>query len=207
MIKIVFIDMSNTLVNGSGSNSGADFLGKGDTYRRIYPEFKSGKISMEEWLAKTFACWKGLKVSDLPKVYEKLELNEGAKETITSLKKKKIKTVLLTNIPRLLAELFQKKLGFDFITGTVLEVKEGAFTGKILEFHNDKSREAMKILEQENIRPDEAVSVGDRKDDAEVFRKVKFGIAYNGDEAARKNAKYNISNFGEILKIIEKESN
>ncbi len=206
MIKIVFIDMSRTLVKGSGANSGAEFLGKGDTYKEIYPKYTSGEISMDELLIKTFACWRGLKLKDLPKVYTAFKFNEGAKETVKKIKEKGIKTALITNIPIHLSELFKKEFGFDFITGTVLEVKNGEFTGKVLEFHNEKAEEAIKILKKENISPNEAISIGDRKDDAELFEKVKFGVSYNGDEIANKTAKYKITNFKELLNIIEKET-
>ncbi|MFA6097750.1 MAG: HAD family phosphatase [Candidatus Paceibacterota bacterium] len=207
MIKMVFVDMSNTLVDGSGANSGADFIGKGDLYREIYPKYKAGKITMTELLNKTYGCWAGLNVYDLQKVFEKLDFNDGAKETIKKIKNEGIKMVLLTQIPVQLGELFKKSLGFDFITGTVLEVKNGIFTGKVLEYHDNKAREAMQILEREKIFPEEAVSIGDRKDDAEVFKKVRFGVSYNGDEAARKNAKYQIDDFKKLYDIIEKESN
>jgi len=205
MIKIIFIDMSRTLVKGSGANSGADFLGKGDTYRKLYPFYKSGEIGMKELLTKTFASWEGLKVDDLPKVYAKFEFNEGVKDTIKEIKKKGLKTMLLTNIPTHLGQLFQKELDFDYIGGTVLEVKNGVFTGKILKFGDDKVAEAMKLLEKENLSSEEAISIGDRKDDAEVFKKVKFGVAFDGDDAAKKAAKYQITEFKELINIINKE--
>ena len=122
------------------------------------------------------------------------------------MKKKGIKTALITNIPTHLSEIFKKELDFDFITGTLLEVKDWEFTGKVLEFHNDKAEEALKILRKGGILSDEAISIGDRKDDASVFKKVRFGIAYDGDELAKKTSKYQITDFRELLKIIEKES-
>lgn len=204
MIKILFVDMSRTLVKGSGANAGAEFLGRGDVYKEIYPKYQSGEISMEELLTKTFACWEGLKLKDLPKVFKKFEFNEGVKETIKKIKGVGIKTALITNIPTHLSELFKRELEFDFITGTVLEVKNGKFTGRVLEFHNNKEKEVTELLEKEGISPDEAVSIGDRKDDAEIFKKVKFGIAYCGDEIANKTAKYRITNFRELLSIVEK---
>lgn len=198
--------MSRTLVKGSGSNAGGEFLRKGNVYKEIYPKYQSGEISMKQLLTKTYACWKGLKVKDLPKVYAKFEFNKGAKETIKKVNGKGYKTMLLTNIPTHLAMLFQKELGFDYIGGTVLEVKNGVFTGKILKFGSNKAEEAMKILKKERISPSEAISIGDRKDDAEVFKKVKFGVAYCGDETANKIAKYKITEFKKLLSILEKET-
>jgi len=206
MIKLVFVDMSGTLVDGSGANSGGDFLGKGDTYRKIYPSFKSGDISMDELLTRTYADWAGLSLRDLPKIYATFKFNPGAKETVRALKKKGIRTALLSFIPTHLSELFKKDLGFDFITGTVLEVKGGRFTGKVLALPEDKGSEAMKLLAKAHISPDDAISIGDRKDDAKVFEKVRFGVSYNGDDTANKAAKYRIADFRELLAIVEKES-
>ncbi len=206
VIELVFIDMSGTLVKGSGANSGGDYIGKGGRYREIYPKYKSGEITMRTLLKETFACWKGLNVSDLPEVYKTFEFNDGAKETVRALKQRGIKTALLTQLPTHLGTLFQDDLDFDFITGTVLEVKDGIFTGKILEFHDDKRQEASHLLEKEHISPRDSISVGDRKDDADVFRLVRFGVAYNGDSAAKKAAKYSITYFKELVPIIDKES-
>ena len=198
--------MSGTLVKGSGANSGADFIGKGDRYREIYPKYKSGEITMRTLLKETFACWKGLKVSDLPQVYKTFEFNDGAKEAVRAIRQRGMKTALLTQLPTHLGRLFQEDLGFDFITGTVLEVKDGVFTGRILEFHDDKKQEASHILEKERISPKDSISVGDRKDDAAVFDLVKFGVSYNGDDTAKSAAKYSITHFKELIPIIDKES-
>lgn len=206
MIKLIFIDMSKTLVKGSGANSGADFLGKGDRYREIYPKYNSGDITMRTLLKETYACWKNLKVRDLPEVYKTFEFNDGAKEAIHDILQRGMKTALLTQLPTHLGELFQDDLGIDFITGTVLEVKYGIFTGKILEYHDDKRKAASCILEKEHISPKDSISIGDRKDDADVFDLVRFGVAYNGDSAAKKAAKYSITDFKELIPIIDRES-
>lgn len=205
MIRLVFVDFSGTLVAGSGANSGADFLGKGGVYRQIYPKYKLGKLKMDELLTRTYACWEGLKLSDLPKVYGRFEFNDGVKETLWELKRRGIRTALLSQIPTHLGALFKEELRFDFVTGTVLEVKKGAFTGKILEFHDNKAKEAKRILDSAKVSPQEAVSIGDRKDDAEVFKILKFGVAYNGDEAARNASKYQITDFRGLINILEKQ--
>ncbi|MFH1126874.1 MAG: hypothetical protein V1718_02075, partial [archaeon] len=111
MIKLLFIDMSKTLVKGSGANSGAEYLKKGDRYKEIYPEYTKGQITMEELLKETYACWKGLNVSDLPEVYKTFEFNDGAKEAVRAIKERGMKTALLTQIPTHLGSLFQDDLG------------------------------------------------------------------------------------------------
>jgi len=206
MIKLILVDMSGTLLKGSGVNSVADYMGKGDTYRRLYPLYRSGEITMEKLLNESIACWRGFKESDLRKVYRKFQFTEGAKETLSEIKKGGIKSALLTNVPQNLGKLFQRDFGFDVISGTVCEVKDGVFTGKILEFHHDKAKEAQRIVDELGIEPKEALSIGDRKDDAEVFKLVGVGVSYNGDEIALRESDYQINDFMDLLGIIEREN-
>ncbi len=202
-IKLVFFDSSRTLIRGSGSNAGAEFMGKGEVYRMLYPKYQSGEITLEDLLTETYKCWQGIKLEDLPKIYTSLNFNPNSKETILKVKEQNFKTALLTNIPIHLSQIFKEELKFDYVSGNVLEVVDDTFTGKVLEFHNNKADVAMKILDESGINPKEAVHIGDDNDDAEVFKKVGFGITYFGNEAARRAAKFEITDLNEIIDILD----
>jgi len=206
MIKVVFIDFGGTLVIGSGINSVPEYMGKGYVSDNLRPKFKSGEISPKEFLEKTFEGWKGFKVDDLPKIFSDFRYSEGSKETINKLNEDGIKTVLLSKLPLHLGRLLQDELKLYHIFGTKLEAIDGVFTGKVLEYPKNKGDSASIFLENENISPDEAISIGDKHDDAAAFKKVKFGVALNGDDKAKEAAKYQITDFRELLEIVEKES-
>jgi len=202
MIKLLFVDFSRTLASGSGCNIGGEYLGKGNVYKELYPRFQAGKLTMEELLIATFSDWKGLKLTDLPEIVESITFSENAEKSLSKIRNKGIKTVLLSNIPTHLGKLIQDRFGFDYISGNVLEVINGVFTGKVLEFHTHKQADASKILEVANITADEAAMIGDRKDDAEVFKTIAIGISYSGDEAANAAAKYRINNWADLPSLL-----
>jgi len=202
MIKLLFVDFSRTLASGSGCNIGGEYLGKGDAYKELYPKFQAGEIAMEELLTATFSDWKGLKLTDLPKIVETIHFSENAEKALSEIRDSGIKTALLSNIPTHLGKLIQGRFGFDYISGNVLEVVEGVFTGKVLEFHTHKQADANKILEMANITAGEAAMIGDRKDDAEVFKTIAIGISYSGDEAANAAANYQINNWADLPSLL-----
>jgi HAD superfamily phosphoserine phosphatase-like hydrolase len=205
MIKALFVDFGGTLVTGSGINSVPEYLGRGDISNNLRQKFRSGEISKEEFLDKTFEGWKGFRVSDLSKIYSSFKFVEGSKETINKINERGIKIILLSKLPLHIGRLLQDDLKLYHITGTELEVVAGVFTGKVLKYPQKKADSVSAILKNENISPDEAISIGDKHDDAKVFEKVKFGVAYKGDDIANRASKYQIDNFKELLNIIEKE--
>ncbi len=181
-------------------------MGKGEKYKELYPKYQLGKISMTKLLTEIFHEWQGLKIEDLDKLVELIKFNINAKAALKEIKSQGIKTALLSNIPVQLSEIIKKIFNFDYVSGTVLEIVDGVFTGKILKFNYLKEIEARKILEQNGIAADEAVMIGDRRDDAKVFEILKFGISYNGDEAADSVAKYKIKNWDELPAILQSEN-
>lgn len=202
MIKLLFVDFSRTLASGSGCNIGGEYLGKGNAYKELYPKFQAGEVTMEELLTATFLDWKGLKLTDLPKIVETIRFSENAETSLKQIQDKGIKTALLSNIPIHLGQLIQEKFGFDYISGNVLEVIDGVFTGNVLEFHTQKQVDAKHLLELAKVSTNEAAMIGDRKDDAEVFKNISFGVSYSGDEAANKAAKYQIDDWADLPSLL-----
>ncbi|MDQ6984995.1 MAG: haloacid dehalogenase-like hydrolase [Candidatus Dojkabacteria bacterium] len=201
-IKLVSFDMSGTLVLGSGSNSGAKLVGRGDFYDKNKSLYQDGSITMQEFLTGTFAEWEGLSISKLPEIIESFTFRENAEETVKAVKKKGYKTAFLTNVPIQLSMLLKEMFEFDFVAGTNLEVIDNKFTGKILEYAGDKVASLGKILNTAGLDYKDVVHIGDRRDDAEVFEKVSFGIAISDDDYVNSVADYQIEKIEEVLEIL-----
>ncbi len=205
-MKMAFFDFSFTLVTESGLNSGAKFIGKGDEYFHFREQRKKGLISMEELIRKTLANWQGLKSADLDKVYKRFDFREGASELMKYLEEKRIKKALVTNVPVQLAEVIAKHLKFDYFIGTKMEVKDGVFTGKILEMSPNKGEAVKQICQKAGIKPRDCMAVGDAPADIAMFEKVGMSIAIRGSEEVQKAADYVIDDFRELIEIIEKQN-
>lgn len=206
MIKLILFDVSGTLVTGNGTTAGGFLMGRGDELKKLDEKWKANEISIGDLLIKIFYCWRGLHISKAEEIYNTLKYRYGVKEVIRTLKNKEIKIGLLTNIPIQEGKFFRRDLNPDYMTGTGLEVVDDVFTGKVLDLHDDKLKDSLEIIKKENVDPNEVVFVGDEKHDAVVFDHVKFGISMDGDEICNERAKYKITDFREILDIVERES-
>lgn len=206
MIKLIFFDFSFTLVNESGLNSGAKFIGKGDFYFQLRKQRERGEIEMRDLIVKTLAQWQGLKTEDLNKVFKQFKLRKNVPKIIRSLEKKKIKMALVTNVPVQLAEVISQNLNFDYFVGTNMEVKDGVFTGKILEMSPNKGKAVRDICNKEKINPKDCLAVGDAPADIEMFKEVGISVSFtDSSKAAQQAADYVIKDFEELAGVIERE--
>ena len=205
MIKIAFFDFSRTIAKGTGFGSGPIFLSRKKEYEELYDKYKSKKLNEVNFVKSVVKLWKGFKEKDLSKIYSKIELNPNIKNTLKKLKKRGIKLALVSNIPTKLADLY-KNLGFDFISGNECEIRDGIFTGKALKINSDKFRIVNSICNHTKISPKECIAIGDSIGDIGMFKVVGYNnsFAYNANEEVKKYAKYHITDFNEIIKIIQK---
>ena len=208
MIKLIFFDFSRTIAKGSGFRAGSELVNKKDQYDKIYDEFKSHKIKDEDYVKFAVKLWKGIKQDNLPEIYSKIKISHNVKPVLKELKKMKLKLALVSNIPLLIAELYKTNLGFDYISGTDCEVKNGAFTGNAKKINSDKMAVIKNICDKTKIKPSESIAIGDSISDIKMFKAVGYenSIAYNASEDAKQYAKYHIKDFKEIIKIIEQKN-
>ena len=203
MIKIAFFDFSRTIAKGTGFGAGPIFLNKGKEYYELYGKYQAKKINEVDFVKSVGQLWKGFNEKNLPKIYSKIELNPNVRGILKRLKKQGIKPVLVSNIPIKLAELY-KNLGFDFVSGTAFEIRNGIFTGKVLKINANKFEVVNRICKNVKIKPNECLAIGDAIGDIGMFKAVGYdnSIAYNANDEVKKYAKYHIKNFNEIGKII-----
>jgi phosphoserine phosphatase len=203
MVKLIFFDFSFTLVEESGLNSGAKFIGKGDSYFQLRKKRERGEIEMEELITKTLAQWQGLKLKDLNKVFARFKFRKGVPKIMRSLEKRKIKKALVTNVPIQLAEVISKGLNIDYFVGTKMEVKNGVFTGKILEMSPNKGEAVKDICQKAKINLKNCVAVGDAPGDIPMFKKVGISVALtDSSKVAQQAADYVIRDFEELVGIL-----
>jgi HAD superfamily phosphoserine phosphatase-like hydrolase len=120
-----------------------------------------------------------------------ISLMKGACETISELKRRGCKTVIVTDSYDIVAEYFRNMLGMDRAFGIKLIVKDGVVTGKIEmpancptpDFCGDPSickSEILRSLATEYAIPlSETVAVGDNLVDLCMIRDAGLGIAFD----------------------------
>ena len=201
---IAFFDFSRTIATGSGFRVGTGFSNREGEFDRIFRDFVSHKIKDEEFIKSALKLWQGVKVEDLPKIYQKIELNPNVPEVLKQLREMQYKLVLISHMPQKLVDLY-RSLGFDYLVGNECEIKEGIFTGTILKMNPDKGVVARNLAKKLGVNLNKCIAVGDSRADIPMFESVGYdkSFSFNANEEVKKYAKHHIKDFKEIIEIIK----
>jgi len=204
MIKLVCFDFSKTVSKDSGFGAGPIFMKRKKEYDEIYKKFNFHELNEEQFITSVIKLWKGIGQHDLFKIYNKIRLNKNIKSTLRQLKKKGIRTALVSFLPSALAE-FYRGLGFDYISATKCDFKDDKLTGKVKQLNADKHDSIMKICKNAKLKPKECMAVGDGLQDIKMFKAVGYNnsVAFNAQNEVKKYAKYHITDFKELNPIVE----
>lgn len=130
--RLVFFDMDSTLIR----QETIDELGR---QKGVYPEISKiteaamrGEMDYDESLRRRVELLRGLPVSQLEKVFLRLEPTSGAKELIESLRSKGHKTAVLSGGFTFAADRLKKKLGLHYSFSNSLEVSQQMLTGRVV---------------------------------------------------------------------------
>ena len=197
-IKLIFFDMDGVLFDVAGYNENGkkvaistwnavfDKIGIYHEHERLKEMFIKGIFSSYmEWTDEACKVLQkhGLTKEKFMKIINSRTLMDGAKETLSELKKKGYKTALITGSFRALADRAKELLGLDeIIAHCALFFDENGhlkewklipcdFEGKV-EYFN-------KLATKLNLSPQECACVGDEVNDIPIFKKAGLSIAFN----------------------------
>jgi HAD superfamily hydrolase (TIGR01490 family) len=113
------------------------------------------------------------------------------RDLIRSLKDQGYYLLAISHSPKFILDDFCRSLGFDKVYGLLYEVKEGKFTGKILEEELvfDKAKILERAVEKENLTLDDSIGVGDTDTDVSFLSKVSQPICFNPNSKLYEHAK------------------
>ena len=197
MIKLVAFDMDGVLTTCKSSWYFVHKYFETDNSENIRL-FNERKIDYPTFMYLDVMLWKMkdpyLTREKLAQIYKRMEITEGAYETVEKLKSMGKKIVIITGGLDILAEIVSKKLGIDTYIANGLEVdRNGIITGRgIVRVDPYKKDVPLKNLMRElSLDNDEVASVGDGEVDIPMFHQSGISIAFNplSSEVAKK-AKY-----------------
>jgi len=187
----------------------AKAAGVEEEVKEITRKAMEGKMSFKEALIERVKLLKGLPVEVLEKIYNQIELTEGARELIQSLKRAGYKVALVSGGFTYFTEKLKKELGFDYAFGNELEIKDGKLTGRIkgrIIDAEEKGRIIEELAKKEGISKENIVAVGDGANDKIMIENAGLGIAFNAKEILKEVAdgtlsKENLIGLASILKL------
>ncbi|MDG2187359.1 MAG: phosphoserine phosphatase SerB [Hyphomicrobiales bacterium] len=206
--KIFLSDMDSTIIKQECIDEIAYYANIQEEVAKITKMAMEGQIPFIDALRKRVALLKGVKLELLNEMYHnKIEISDGAKTLLKTLKNKKIKTILVSGGFTFFSAKLSKKLGFDEHYANSLEVNDGYLTGKLIMPIIDSSFKK-KILNDTVSRLalscNNVIAVGDGANDMEMIEAAGLGVSYKGKEILKthSNAQINYTNLKSILYFI-----
>lgn len=131
---------------------------------------------------------------------------KNIKSVVEALHERGIRCIVITVGPKQVAKVVCNIWGFDDYYGSDYEVVEGVFTGKILDYvRAERKVECLQDYCNNNgIKPEECMAVGDGSTDIPVFEYCGKSIAINSSPKVQKSATYAVDtdHLTDILKYI-----
>jgi phosphoserine phosphatase len=180
--RLVFFDMDSTLVEMEIIDEMARRAGVFKEVARITEKATRGDLDFEEALIQRVALLKGLKVEELEKIRENMQLSEGAQDLVETLKRLGYKLGLVSGGFHYFADYLKERLGLDFAFANQLEIKNETVTGRILGNIVDgpyKAKIVNMVSDEEGVLLDQTVAIGDGANDVLMLGQAGLGIAYN----------------------------
>lgn len=197
--RLVVFDMDSTLIDAEVIDELAKEAGVGAQVAEITEAAMRGELDFKASFTRRVGLLQGLSETVLDGVADRLVLNEGAEELITTLKKLGYRTAILSGGFEYFARTIQRKLGIDYVYANELEIVGGVVTGRVTGTIVDGQRKAellQMLADRENIRHEQVVAVGDGANDLPMLSIAGLGIAFRAKPIVRANAKQALSNVG-----------
>lgn len=193
-IKIVFLDCDGTLTRVKSS---WEFLhrrlGLWNNHADLYQNlFREGTIDYYEFCRRDALLWRGLRVADVVDVVREIPYQDGAKETIRSIKDMGIATFIVSTGLSFLVNLVRGELSIDGAVSNELLSKNGVLTGEVrINVEYDKKGVLIDaMLDRSGLDRKEACAIGDGEGDVGMFGAVGLPIGFNPHEKVLPHIKH-----------------
>ncbi|MBV8782225.1 MAG: phosphoserine phosphatase SerB [Phycisphaerae bacterium] len=199
MRRLVAFDMDSTLIQHEVIDELAREANVGDQVAAITDAAMHGQIEFRDSLKRRVELLKGLDVSVMQRVAERLTFTEGAERLLSALKRFGFKTAILSGGFAYFGRHLQQKLGIDYMRTNDLEAVDGKLTGRLKgEIVDAQGKAALikQIAASENISLEQTIAVGDGANDLPMLAAAGLGIAFHAKPLVAESAEHRISTLG-----------
>ena len=200
MRRLICFDMDSTLIQTECIDELAMRAGVGDKVKEITERAMRGEIDFKESFKERVALLKGLDVSVMQDIAEKLPITEGVDRLMAVLKRYGYKIAILSGGFTFFGENLQRKYGIDYMYANELEIDDngkltGNYVGEIVDGH--RKAELLKLIAQvEKVNLAQTIAVGDGANDLPMISEAGLGIAFHAKPRVQANAKQSINTIG-----------
>ena len=195
--RLIAFDMDATLGNIECIDEVADVAGRGAEVAAITAAAMRGEIAdFKTSLRRRVAMLRGTTLAQLEEVrQQRLRPTPGAEALLAACRAAGLYTVLVSGGFTFFAEPFAAKLGMDFVRANVLEIEDGALTGRLLEQPwgdiVDGAQKRATLLDRcaaLGIAPQQAIAVGDGANDLPMMQAAGLSVGWHAKPRVREYA-------------------
>ena len=204
---LVAFDMDSTLIAIECVDEIADVAGRKAEVAAITEAAMRGEIAdYKESLRRRVALLKGVPAAALQRVYdERLRFNPGAERLVAACKAAGLKTLLVSGGFTFFTDRVRDRLGFDFTRSNVLEIANGAPTGRKAEGGiltgrlvdqpwgdicdgAEKKKMLLETCAAIGVAPAKTIAMGDGANDLPMMAAAGLSVAYHAKPKVREQA-------------------
>ena len=188
--------MDSTLIQTEVIDEMAESHGVGTEVKAVTEKAMNGEIGFDESINQRVSKLKGMKVTQLQEISDRLPITPGAEDFIKTVKSLGYKVALISGGFTFFTDTIKEKLNLDYAFANELEIVAGELTGKLTGtiINAEQKATILKLItQQENISLEQVVAIGDGANDLPMLSAAGLGIAFHAKEIVKKKAGQNMS--------------
>ncbi|MFO1242873.1 MAG: phosphoserine phosphatase SerB [Rickettsiales bacterium] len=190
--KLLISDMDSTLIGQECIDELADFVGKKEEVSAITERAMRGELDFKEALTHRVSLLKGLREDVLQRAFdERITMNAGGRELVETMRANGAYTLLVSGGFTFFTSRVRDALGFQEDHSNVLDVAEGALTGKVVPPILDKEAKLASLkttCARLGISTHDVMAIGDGANDLPMIKEAGMGVAYRAKPVVRAEA-------------------
>ena len=210
---LIAFDMDSTLISIECVDEIAGVAGKKAEVAAITEAAMRGEIAdYKESLRRRVALLRGVPASALQTVYdERLRFNPCAEQLVAACRSAGLKTLLVSGGFTFFSDRVRDRLGIDFTRSNVLEIADGALTGRMVDQPwgdicdgSEKKKMLLETCAAVGVRPQRAIAIGDGANDLPMMAAAGVSVAYHAKPKVRAAATIAIDSGGldRVLEVV-----